>query len=358
MRVIRAVGDPFERGRTIGRALAGPVQESVAYNLAHFARRGLDRPAIERLAGLLLEATRRGLPGELEALRGMAEGAGLPLLEVLIPNAYEELDPFVPPSTEAAGGGPTRTAERCSALTVVAPGVTLLGHNEQWLANEPAEIVLIVEVPDDPAEPGIVSPACASWRPAVGMNATGRAQAVMSLTAADDRPGIPRVFVSRSALGARDRADALRRAAPEGRSGGYAYLHAFRGGEVCLIETTATRSAVADGPAVHANHYLDPGLATVGAAPSAGSLARQARLEQLLAGSPPRTPGDVMAILSDHSSMPSTICLHPDPAGGDDAEAVLFSMVCDVEAGRLWVAPGRPCETPFETFDLADLLAG
>jgi len=360
MRVIRAVGDPFERGRTIGRALADPIRESAVYNLAHFARRGLDRAAIERLAEPLLEATRRGLPDELAALRGMAEGAGLPLLEVLVPNAYEELDPFVPAPARAgaAEGGPADSVERCSALTVVAPGVTLLGHNEQWLANEPAEIVLIVEVPDDPAEPAIVSPTAASWRPAVGMNAAGHAQAVMSLTAADDRPGIPRVFVSRSALGARDRADAHRRVAPEGRSGGYAYLHAFRGGEACTIETTATRSAVADGPAVHANHYLDPGLATVGAAPSAGSLARQARLEELIATRPPRTPEDVMAILSDHSSTPSTICLHPDSCEGDDAEAVLFSMVCDLEAGRLWVAPGRPCEMPFAAFDLADLLAG
>lgn len=359
LRVVRAAGDPFQRGRTIGRALAESIRASAAWNLAHFARRGLDRAAIERLAGPLLEATRRGLPDELAALRGMAEGAGLPILDVLVPNAYEELNPFAPAraGAGAAEGGPAGSVERCSALTVVTPGVTLLGHDEQWLADEPAEIVLIVEVPDDPAEPAIVSPTCASWRPAVGLNAAGHAQAVLSLTAADDRPGIPRVLVSRSALGARDRADALRRAAPDGRSGGYAYLHAFRGGEACTVETTATRSAVAGGPAVHANHYLDPALAA-GDRPTAGSLARQARLEELVATRPPRSPEDVMAILADHTSTPSTICLHPDPAEGDDAEAVLFSMVCDLEAARLWVAPGRPCETPFEAFDLADLLAG
>jgi hypothetical protein len=164
--------------------------------------------------------------------------------------------------------------------------------------------------------------------------------------------------VSRAALGARDPADALRRATPDERSGGYAYLHAFRGGRACFVETSATRAVLVEGAGVHANHYLDPGLAAIGAAPSAGSLARHGRLAELVAASPPATPDDVMTILRDHGSTPSTVCLHPDPADGDDAEAVIFSMVCDLEAGRLWVAPGRPCETPYEAFDLVELLGG
>ena len=360
--VVRARGTPYERGLAIGRALADPIRRSAAYNVAHFARRGLDRPAIQALAGPLLEATRRGMPDELAALHGMADGAGLPLLDVLVPNAYEELDPHADPGpwADRAGPvppGPARAVERCSTLTVAARGRTLLGHNEQWLANEPGDVVLIVEIPDDPAEPAVVSPTCASWRPAVGMTSGGHAQGVMSLTATDDRPGIPRVLVSRAALGAADPADALRRATPVERSGGYAYLHAFRGGRACTVETTAVRAAQADGQAIHTNHYLHPDLAALGATPSAGSLARHARLAELVATARPSTPGDVQAILADHGSTPSTICLHPDPADGDDAEAVIFSMVCDLEAGRMWVAPGRPCEVPFQEFDLHVLLA-
>jgi isopenicillin-N N-acyltransferase-like protein len=361
--VVRALGTPYERGLTIGRALADPIRRSAAYNLAHVARRGLGRAEVEALAGPLLEAMGRGMPDELAVLHGMADGAGLPLLDVLVPNAYEELDPCADPGPWADRSGPTpsgpsRAVERCSALTVAAPGLTLLGHNEQWLANEPGDVVLIVEIPDDPAEPAVVSPTCASWRPAVGMTSAGHAQGVMSLTATDDRPGIPRVFVSRAALGARDPSDALRRATPVERSGGYAYLHAFRGGEACTIETSATKAAVAAGPGIHANHYLDPDLAKIGSSPSAGSLARHARLAELVSAAPPSTPEAVIAILADHGSTPSTICLHPDPRDGDDAEAVIFSMVCDLEAGKLWVAPGRPCEVRFQAFDVAELLAG
>ena len=42
----------------------------------------------------------------------------------------------------------------------------------------------------------------------------------------------------------------------------------------------------------------------------------------------------------------------------DEASVVLFSMVCELERGRLWVAPGNPCETPYEEVDLTGLAEG
>ncbi len=148
------------------------------------------------------------------------------------------------------------------------------------------------------------------------------------------------------------------RATPQERSGGYGYIHAWRGGDAFLVETSATGVAVVDGAACHTNHYLDPRLASTGAGPSQGSLSRRSRAETLLAARRGASFEAVAGILSDHDAVPSAICLHPDPADGDDAEAILFSMVCDLEAGRMWVAPGRPCETPYEALDLAELIAG
>ena len=34
----------------------------------------------------------------------------------------------------------------------------------------------------------------------------------------------------------------------------------------------------------------------------------------------------------------------------------MFSMVADLAAGRMWVAPGNPCETEFEEVDLSGVL--
>jgi len=63
-----------------------------------------------------------------------------------------------------------------------------------------------------------------------------------------------------------------------------------------------------------------------------------------------------MVILSDHDSEPASICLHPEPAEGDDAEAVVFSMVCELESKRMWVANGLPCEAGYQEIDLGGAL--
>ena len=65
-----------------------------------------------------------------------------------------------------------------------------------------------------------------------------------------------------------------------------------------------------------------------------------------------------MAILSDHSGRPQPICAHPDPAGGAESDAIVFSMVVHVERRLMWVSPGRPCESPYLEIDLREALSG
>ena len=66
--------------------------------------------------------------------------------------------------------------------------------------------------------------------------------------------------------------------------------------------------------------------------------------------------GEVMGIVGDHHSSPQAVCLHPDESHGDEAAAIVFSMVCDVEARRMWVTAGNPCTEPFEEIDLSDVI--
>jgi hypothetical protein len=105
----------------------------------------------------------------------------------------------------------------------------------------------------------------------------------------------------------------------------------------------------------HTNHYLAPPLADGGWV-GEGSVSRLDRLRDLLTEREPITPGDAMAILADHGSEPQAICVHPDPADGDEAVGVLFSMVCHGEERRMWVADGNPCSTRFEEIDLEGAL--
>jgi isopenicillin-N N-acyltransferase-like protein len=245
--------------------------------------------------------------------------------------------------------------DRCSSFTLTGPEYTLLGHNEQWLAGDYGNVAVVIEIPQD-GTPVIASPTVVCCLPAVGMNEFGGAQGIQSLIAADDGVGVPRVMVSRHSLAASDRMDAVRRAGLQGRAGGYGHLFAFAGGDTFIVETTGERVTVLEGPGPHTNHYLDPELAHLGPEPSKGSTARYERLLMMLNERDPTSVTEVMGILGDHQSAPQSVCLHADESHGDESAAIVFSMVCDLEERRMWVAAGNPCSTPFEEIDLSDVI--
>ena len=372
LRIVRAEGDPATRGHRIGRQLRDLINESIDYYGRYMSRRGVSTQHLQDLLTPYLVAAESSFPQFMAVLKGMSAGATVPFLELFAVNAFEELEPLL----EAPEGGTLflrrkegsllpkgpwdpRPAlgpriERCSSLAVTAPGVTLLGHNENWLAGDLGNVAVVIDVPDDGSVP-VVSPTIVSCLPAVGVNGHGAAQGIGSLTAVDDRVGVPRVLVSRHTLEAANRDDAVRRAGTTSRAGGYGHVLAFRGGDAMTIETTGSEVAVIDGPGAHTNHYQDDRLASLGVQPSEGSLARLARMDQLLAERRPATPEAVMDVLRDHGQGPETICLHPDPSEGDEASAVMFSMVADLEASRLWVAQGNPCRNDYVEIDLTGL---
>lgn len=362
LRMVRAEGSPHERGRLIGRDLGDLIERSLDFYDRYLERRGVRSGQLQQLLAPYMRAAEETLPAQIQVITGMAEGAMVPMWELFALNAFEEIDPLLTLepgrlSFLRTDAGVVRRApsERCSSFTVSGPGFTLLGHNEQWLAGDTGNVAVIVELPND-GSPAIASPTVVCCLPAVGLNENGLAQAIQSLVAADDGVGVPRVLVSRHALDATDRLDAVRRSGLEGRAGGYGHLFALRGGDTFIVETTGGKQSLLSGPGPHTNHYLDPELAQIGAKPSEGSSARYDRMLDLIEERRPDTPEAVMDVLRDHESGPQCICLHPDHRAGDEAEAVLFSMVCDVEAGRMWVAPGNPCVTEYEEIDLAGVV--
>jgi isopenicillin-N N-acyltransferase like protein len=355
LRIVRAAGDPTARGQAIGRGLRDLINESIDFYGDYLSRRGVSSQQLQELLTPYLASAETKFPRFVATLKAMSVGATVPFLELFAVNAFEELEPLL----EAPEGGRlflerkegTRR-ERCSSLTVAGPGYTILGHNEQWLAGDVGNIAIVIEVPDD-GFVSVASPTIACCLPAVGVNRHGAAQGIGSLTATDDRTGTPRVLVSRHSLEAANRDDAVRRAGSPSRAGGYGHVFAFPGGDAFTVETTATELALLPGPGAHTNHYLDRDLAELGPEPSESSQARLERLRQLIADRRPDTVEAVMDIMRDHGSSPQAICLHPDPAEGDEADAVVFSMVADIEERRMWVAAGNPCRSEYREIDLS-----
>lgn len=355
VRVVRAEGGPHARGVTIGRELRDIITRSLDFYHSYFDRRGVTSPQLSDLLTPYMVAAQASTPDLMALITGMSEGALVPVMELFAVNAFEELEPLLQP----VDGAPLFLAkkegrpERCTSFAVAGEGLTLLGHNENWLAGDMGNVALVAELPGE-GHTSIASPTYACCIPAVGINSNGVAMGIQSLTASDDGVGVPRVLVSRHTLGSANRQDVLSRSALEGRAGGYGYTVAAAGGETLRVETTGTRQAVLDGNAGHTNHYLDPDLAKMAPVPSEASASRYKRLEQLLGEHAPQTPEDAMAILTDHDSS-TAICLHPNPDEGDEADAVVFSMVCELESGRMWVADGLPCEAGYDEVDLTGI---
>lgn len=366
IRVVRANGDGFGRGVQVGKELADLIQKSVGFYKRYLERRGVSSEQLQDLLTPYLLAAETAYPGSMAVLKGMSVGATVPVMELFAINSFEELEPELespdgtPLFLESKGGvrppaspAPAGT-ERCSSVAVRAPATTLLAHNEHWLAGDAGNIAVVIDRPAD-GRVAVASPTIVCCLPAVGLNAHGGAQGVGSLTASDDGIGVPRVLVSRSALDSRDRGDAIARTSVLGRAGGYGYVYAFPGGDSFSVETTGKLSKLLDGPGVHTNHYQDNELAGLAPPASEGSKARLTRLRQLVEERAPATAQDMMEVMRDHDSSPQAICLHPNAAEGDEASACMFSMVVDVDARRMWVAPGHPCENDYQEIDLSDL---
>ena len=314
--VARARGDRRSVGRAQGDAFAPLISSAVDFYLDLGRRNGWDLAAMEARSLKLIDGARGRTPGAVDEIEGIAEGAGLDLATIAILNCLEEVWP----------------AEACT--TMVAD--RFLMHAEQWYGGHDGVGIVVAEPDDGPA---FVSPTCVGFLPAVGLNASGFAQGIDSLTAHDDGDGVPRVIVSREALGADGLDRAMAAARMPGRAGGYAHVFAAPNTNVTL-ETSRTRAFVLDDERAHTNHYLALKTVSVGSAVSDGSLSRLQRARDLLVHGPPSSLEDCMRLLGDHEGSPQSICLH----GAGEEDATVFGMACDVVEGVMIVSDGAPCE--------------
>jgi isopenicillin-N N-acyltransferase like protein len=328
----------------MGEAFATATARSVAFNRRYLSAHGVTRSALESVLAPYVAAATEAVPGLVEQLRGMADGADQPFLDIFFANAFEEVYGIIELDTPTP-----QPLERCTSVVVRSVGSTLLGHNEQWYAGDDGSVGLVLDVSNE--GPAVLAPMVAGTLPLVGLNEWGCAFGTMSLSANDERVGIPRALIARGVLDSRERDDAYARARRAGRAGGYSYLCAFPGGDCCVLESTATTEALLD-VTEHTNHALDHKVAAATCPASPGSRSRLARAQVLAAAAAPTVDG-MTALLADHDG---GICAHPDPADGDDGSTILFAMICEPETRSMWLAAGHPCTSSFEQFGFDDVL--
>jgi isopenicillin-N N-acyltransferase like protein len=365
---IRVEGTHYERGRQYGAQARAQVHLSVqAYErvFAHYA--GWDWPAVRRAAAAFEAPIAAFRPAYLDEMRGIAEGAGLDLADVLAINVRTEVmyaakARQAPLAARAAGG---QVPAECSAFAVVpAPGapqpVTLLGQNWDWLLHSAQTLVILEARQDD--GPDFVTVVEAGLLAKTGLNAAGLGLVTNALVTDADvgAPGVPYHVLLRAILDCATVTDALKVLQAGIRSSSANYLIAQASGAALDVEAapgdfTRLYPRFPDhGLLLHTNHFLSPRLhpadLSLWAMPDSAI-----RLQRLLAGA--RTPAaldDFRVLLADHADYPHGICAHPDPDEHPlERGATIASVLMDLNARRLWLAAGNPCQAPYRELDLS-----
>jgi isopenicillin-N N-acyltransferase like protein len=358
-------GAGYERGRQYGTQARERVDLSVqAYRrvFAHYT--GWDWDTVRRVAAGFEAPIAAFRPAYLDEMRGIADGAGLDLADVLAINVRTEVM-YAAMARQAPLAARIPPAE-CSAFAVVPgparPGATLIGQNWDWLPHA-AQTLVVLEVRQEEA-PDFVTVVEAGLLAKAGLNAAGLGLVTNALVTEADvgAPGLPYHVLLRAILDCATVTEALMVLQAGMRSSSANYLIAHASGAAVNAEaapgdfTRLYPLYPEHGVLLHTNHFLSPRLhptdVSLWAMPSSA-----VRLQRLRAGAgqpEPLTLDHFRALLADHADYPHGICSHPDPADHPcEQGATIASVVMDLNAAQAWLAAGPPCRAPYEPLEIS-----
>lgn len=294
------------------------------------------------------EPIRSYCPEFMDELEGIAEGAGIPLAEVLFHQGAFEMDVAGPLYV----GGCTSFA---AAGKATKHGKTVAGQHFDWFDG--AAMVVMKLKPE--GGPEILGTTIAGQLLQFGINSLGVAHYANVLCYPKSVVGVPAVVVGQRALLCKNVPEAIRCITQCDNA--IALNHVLASSDGCIIDVEATpdkcgivlpeRDVLA-----HANNFLTHFLQkddVVDQTFFPDSFLRTYRMRQLLDENYGELDENLMQeLLADHRGYPDCICRHIDP---DDAEGekcrTLLSIVSVPEDGKLWVSP-QPCEYDFQMFSL------
>ncbi len=344
-----ARGTPRELGRQHGEQARTRVRGFLDY-LAHSLR--LSREQFATRALRFLPLFERHCPHLVEEVRGLAEGAAVPLAEALAVQVRGELG-------QVQGEG-------CTTFVIsaggTASGQVLIGQNSD-VEPELGEFAYVLRLEPD-GKPALLMWTFGGMLGYHGLNAAGVAHFANSLGGGPAwKRGLPHYPVKRLMLEQRtveEVLDVLERV-PVCSSGNYVLCDGK--GQIADVELTPEGFALLEGHGegflAHSNHFVCGPYACPAsdAASLPDSFPRLQRMRELVAGRFGRlTVEDLKRFLADHEGHPTAICRHPH-AGPDHPSVsargrTTASLIAEPAQGWLHVARGNPCEVPYLPYRL------
>lgn len=345
-------GGPEEVGRAYGRQAGEYIHRSIAIYRNAFARKGVTWDVARAKAREFAPNVERYDAALLAELAAIAEGAEVPLEDIVAINARTEL---LYGQRPAAAPGADTDADGCTGAIAMpeatADGHTLHGQNWDW-RDECADssVVLKVQPADGPrmlifVEAGILA--------RCGLNDAGVAITGNFLQTDRDYglTGVPLPFIRRRVLMSTALGQAIRVVFDAPRTFSNNLMISQRDGECIDLEATPREVFwihADQGLLVHANHFTSPGaLAKVhdlGLETNTDSLYRDRRVRARLASRLGElTVGDFQAAFADRYGAPRAVCRSPVLGPGGKTSSTVATVVMDTSEGKMWIAK-RPYE--------------
>ncbi len=343
-----------------GRAAAERVKKSVALYRRELERRKVDAATHDRLAQKFIPLIGEFDPDYVEEMRGIAEGAGVPLEGVVTVNCRTEMM-FGFKQVKEVQEAHEQMKDGCTGV-VAMPSVTAHGrlihaHNWDW-REEAADSSIVLRV-RGAGHPDILTLVEACGLARHGFNAAGVALTANFLGSDRDfsHPGIPQGILRRKALEKPNLSQAIKVFAdtPKACSNNIMLSHAD--GEAIDLECSPDEAfwiQPEGGLLPHSNHFLSPiarsKVVDTHYPKAPDTLYRASRVQAYLAERRGKIDyKDMVAALSDRFGFPDSVLRSPKPAVFDAISATVCMTVIDAKLGKMWIA-----RKPYERIDFAE----
>jgi isopenicillin-N N-acyltransferase-like protein len=353
--IIVSTGEPFVRGLQLGRSEKERVIHTItAYMEMFLLKAGLQRHEALANAERFIPVIENYAPHLLEEMRGIAEGAGRDLREIIAINARTELVYGARQQAECTSIGITAAAS--------SDGHLRLAQNWDWHPSQVGVVILwIIRRTDGPdvmtlTEAGMVGK--------IGLNGAGLAMCINLLSSDSDYagPAVPMHIILRSILEkAHTVEEVITILNTTKRCTSCNHLLADRSGSLADVEATPNGQRVlypVNGILTHTNHCINPELFERDrfAREQPETLAREDRVSSL-ASKQKIDEAYLHTILSDHGTSPHSICLHQETELPEmEQSESIASIIFDLTVGSVDIADGPPCQHAYNRLLIADYL--
>jgi predicted choloylglycine hydrolase len=340
--IITVKGSHREIGRHIGSAMrdlvAGYLEISPEYCESVDYLDGAGRATVEKM----LAHAHAAFPHLVEEVEGMAEALDMPFERLFAFQCRSEIGVL---KDQPAG---------CSTIALHSDDTMILAHNEDGDDLNVGRMFLVKATP--PSGVTFVSFVYPGLIPGngPGFNDAGLVQSTNYIQPRRVADGIPRYFIGRAILEAKDLEEAIGLATMTPRAFPYHHnLASLRERRILSVEAAAypeQKHSVKeiDGLYVHTNHFLHPGMNDTDEAgepkydvPYESSTTRMAVLSKAIEeNGPPASTDEIVRLLSLHEGRPYSPCRHPE---GDVHGITLGTAVFAAPATSMALFHGNPC---------------